>query len=114
MEEKQYFYIGHYTDRQGRYILKIGTTDNLERRRKEHDRNYSKAKTPNGLADGNNFQYDWYIPLSKYNTLRVEDRTRESFIASDFGEYIRNDRFAFAEKPKRIYVEVRKVYEIIL
>lgn len=114
MEEKEYFYIGHYTDKDGRYILKIGTTDNLDRRRKEHNRNYAKTSSQFGFADGEEFVYDWFIPLSKYNTLRVEDRTRESFIHCGFGEFIRNDRFAFAEKPSRIFIQVKKVYEILL
>ena len=114
MEEKEYFYIGHYTDKDGRYILKIGTTDNLDRRRKEHNRNYAKASSQFGFADGEEFVYDWFIPLSKYNTLRVEDRTRESFIHCGFGEFIRNDRFAFTEKPSRIFIQVKKVYEILL
>lgn len=114
MEEKEFFYIGHYIDRAGRYILKIGTTDNLDRRRKEHNRNYAKATSENGFADGQEFIYDWYIPLSKYNTLRVEDRTRESFIFCGFGEFIRNDRFAFIEKPSRVFIGVKKVYEILL
>lgn len=113
MQEKEFFYIGHYYSADGRYILKIGTTDNLDRRQKEHNRNYAKAKE-NGFAEGQSFIYDWFIPLSKYNTLRIEDRTRDSFIASAFGEYIRNDRFAFAEKPDRIFIEVKKVYEILL
>lgn len=114
MNEKEYFYIGHYIDRQGRYILKIGTTDNLDRRRKEHNRNYAKATSLNGFAEGQEFVYDWHIALSKYNTLRVEDTTRESLIYCGFGEYIRNDRFAFTEKPDRIFIGVKKVYEILL
>ena len=109
MLDKEYFYIGHYTDIDGRYILKIGTTDNLDRRRKEHNRNYAKV-----FGNDEKFVYDWYIPLSKYNTLRVEDRTRESFIFCGFGEFIRNDRFAFAEKPSRVFIGVKKVYEILL
>lgn len=114
MNEKEYFYIGHYIDRAGRYILKIGTTDNLDRRKKEHDRNYTKTTSENGFAAGQEFAYDWYIPLSKYNTLRVEDRTRESFIACGFGDFIRNDRFAFAVKPDRVFIGIKKVYEILL
>lgn len=31
--EKEYLYVGHYIDAQGNYILKIGTTNDLARRR---------------------------------------------------------------------------------
>ena len=103
MIEKEYFYIGHYYDPQGNYVLKIGTTNDLDRRKAEHIKNY-------GLP----FEYNWYIPLSKYTTLRVEDRTREIFKFCGFGEYMRNDRFRFAEKPERVYIQVKKVYEILL
>ena len=103
MQEKEYFYLGHYYLPNGEYVLKIGTTDNLDRRQKEHRRNYKTE-----------FEYDWFIPLSKYNTLRVEDNTRESFIACGFGEFMRNDRFVFAEKPSRVFIGVKKVYEVTL
>ena len=33
---KEYLYVGHYIDDEGNYILKVGTTNDLERRRKEH------------------------------------------------------------------------------
>ena len=39
MREKEYLYVGHYIDKDGNYILKVGTTNDLERRRKEHNRN---------------------------------------------------------------------------
>ena len=32
---KEFLYVGHYTDTDGFYIVKIGTTNDLDRRRKE-------------------------------------------------------------------------------
>ena len=40
---KEYLYVGYYIDTQGRYILKIGTTNDLKRRQAEHNRNYKRA-----------------------------------------------------------------------
>ena len=76
--EKEYLYVGHYTDTQGHYLLKIGTTNDLERRRKEHTRNYRRAKNFT-MPPQDEFVYDWFLPLSKYNTLRFEDRNRENW-----------------------------------
>lgn len=100
---KEFLYVGHYIDQNGRYILKIGTTNNLDRRQKEHNRNY-----------GSNFEYDWYLPLSKYNTMRYEDKNREKWKNEGIGEYIRNDRFVCAEKPKSVEVVIRKAYQVAL
>lgn len=115
MQYKEYFYIGHYVDTEGNYVLKIGTTGNLDRRAKEHNRNYARAKT-HTLGIGEEFTYDWWIPLSKYNTLRVEDNTRDSFISCGFGHFVANDRFVFpmAEKPTHLYIGVRKSYRVVL
>ena len=41
--EKEFLYVGHYIDINGDYILKIGTTNDLDRRRKEHTRNYKRS-----------------------------------------------------------------------
>jgi len=100
--EKEYLYVGHYnTDTH--YVLKVGTTNNLERRRKEHCRNYH--------AD---FVYDWTLPLSHYNTLRYEDKTRERW-KQDFPDtFKRNDRFFLDEKPDSVSVVIRKEYRIDL
>lgn len=113
MTEKEYFYIGYYVDTNGNYILKIGTTNELERRRKEHTRNYRKAKT-NTLPPNAEFQYIWYKALSKYNTLRVEDKTRQQFIAEQIGKFVRNDRFLCETKPNFVNVTIRKTYQIAL
>ena len=110
---KEFLYVGHYVDTDGNYILKVGTTNNLERRRKEHTLNYHKTPNhPMPLED--EFLYDWSIKLSKYNTLRFEDETKAKWIAEEIGEYIRNDRFVCKEKPESVNIFIRKNYEIIL
>lgn len=100
---KEFLYVGHYIDQNGRYILKIGTTNDLKRRQKEHNRNYE--------AD---FVYDWHLKLSKYNTLRYEDLNRERWKDQKVGEFVRNDRFVCAEKPTAVTIKIKKLYEIAL
>lgn len=109
--EKEFLYVGHYIDQNGNYVLKVGTTNNLERRQKEHNRNY--AKTPNHPRE-TDFEYDWWRELSKWNTLRYEQKTKDQWREKNFGEYIRNDRFIFERKPRKVFVTIRKTYEIIL
>ena len=112
-KDKEFLYVGHYTTLCGKYVLKVGTTNNLNRRQKEHNRAYSK--TPHyPLAAGTEFEYDWYLPLSKYNTLRFEDKTKEVWKALGLGEYENNDRFVFEEKPTEVEVTIRKTYKISL
>lgn len=111
---KEWLYVGHYIDTQGRYILKVGTTNDLERRAAEHTRNYRKAKKYT-LPAGAVFVYDWFIPLSKYNTVRFEDSTRSQWQKIGVGEYVRNDRFNCGKcKPKAVQVTIRKTYTITL
>lgn len=110
---KEFLYVGHYFDTEGNYILKIGTTNDLDRRKKEHTRNYRKSPH-NSLPEDEEFEYDWYLPLSKYNTLRYEDKNREMWKEAGIGEFIRNDRFVCAEKPNCVLITVRKTYEIAL
>lgn len=112
-KNKDFLYVGHYIDTQGRYILKIGTTNELERRRQEHTRNYRKAKDYTLPRDAS-FEYDWTLPLSKYNTLRFEDKTRKRWQDEQVGEYVRNDRFCCSVKPKRVRITIRKTYEVDL
>lgn len=111
--EKEYLYVGHYIDTQGRYILKIGTTNNLSRRQAEHTRNYKKSPTFTMPKDGK-FEYDWSHPLSKYNTLRYEDKNRLQWILAGIGEFIRNDRFFCPAKPDFVQITIRKTYQIAL
>ena len=35
--EKEYLYVGHYIDTKGNYILKVGTTNNLKNRQRQHN-----------------------------------------------------------------------------
>lgn len=113
MTEKEYLYVGHYTDKNGNYILKVGTTNDLERRRKEHTRNYRKS-TAYTMPNDSEFQYDFSLKLSKYNTLRFEDKTRQRWQNEGFGEFVRNDRFCCKRKPKKVEITIRKTYEIYL
>lgn len=110
---KEFLYIGHYITATGEYILKVGTTNDLSRRQGEHTRNY--RKTPHyPLVAGSQFEYDGFIPLSKFTTLRVEENTKKDWISRQFGQYLNNDRFVFSEKPTKIEIKVRKIYEIAL
>ena len=111
--EKEFLYVGHYIDTDGNYILKIGTTNDLKRRAAEHTRNYKRTKNLT-MPQNSNFVYDWYLPLSKYNTLRFEDSNRKAWQNAEIGTFIRNDRFKCKKKPKKVIVKIRKEYEIIL
>lgn len=111
MTEKEYFYIGYYFDTNNKFILKVGTTNDLERRRKEHTRNYHRAKNYT-LPQNAEFTYVWYIPLSKYNTLRIEDRTRKELTEQGIGKFVRNDRFECETPPDFVNVHIRKTYTV--
>ena len=112
-QPKEFLYVGHYIDKDGNFILKVGTTNDLDRRRKEHNRNYKKS--PNyTMPQGGEFVYDFSLPLSKYNTLRYEDKTRQRWQDEGIGEFVRNDRFYCKKKPKTVKVTIRKTYEIRL
>lgn len=111
--EKEFLYVGHYRDTKGRFILKIGTTNDLERRAAEHTRNYRKAREFTMPPDGR-FKYDWFLRLSKYNTLRYEDLNRALWQKMGIGRFIRNDRFFCEKKPEVIAVTIRKTYLVKL
>ena len=113
MKNKEFLYVGHYIDEEGNYILKIGTTNEPKRRQTDHNRNYRRAKT-NTMPKENSFEYDWLLPLSKYNTLRFEDKNRKKWQEQNVGEFIRNDRFICREKPQFVEVTIRKTYIIEL
>ena len=113
LKNKEFLYVGHYIDTDGNYILKIGTTCDLARRAREHTRNYRKSTTcPMPLE--HSFEYDWYLPLSKYNTLRFEDRNRNAWQEQGIGEFVRNDRFKCTTKPDFVEIAIRKTYQIAL
>ena len=112
--EKEFLYVGHYIDTEGNHILKIGTTNNLERRRKEHTRNYRRSSNYK-LPLGAEFEYDWTLPLSKYNTLRYEDKNRTRWQEMEIGDFVRNDRFNCGDSfPSTIEVKIKKTYVIPL
>lgn len=111
--DKEFLYVGHYTDTSGNFIVKVGTTNDLDRRKAEHTRNYRRAKQYTMPKD-DKFVYDWYLPLSKYNTLRYEDKTRQSWINKNIGKFVRNDRFLCTNRPNFVEVTIRKTYRIPL
>lgn len=113
MDEKEFLYIGHYLDKDGNYMLKIGTTNDLQRRQREHTNKYKKSPKYTMPADGK-FEYDWHIKLSKYNTRRYEDKNREKFILENIGIFVRNDRFCCGKKPQSVTVKIRKEYIVTL
>lgn len=112
-KNKEFLYVGHYYDTSGNYILKVGTTNDLCRRQTEHTRNYRRAKT-NTMPSDSQFAFDFYIPLSKYNTLRYEDKTRKQWQELGIGEFVRNDRFLCKVKPEYVEITIRKTYHIPL
>lgn len=111
--EKEFLYVGHYVDTDGNYILKVGTTNDLKRRKSEHTTNYHKAKRYK-MPKEQKFEYDFTLPLSKYNTLRYEDKTKQAWKDKNFGVYVKNDRFCCEEKPEFVEITIRKTYRIPL
>ena len=110
---KEFLYVGYYVDTEGNTILKIGTTNNLKRRQQEHTRNYKRAKEYTMPKD-ENFTFIWHLPLSKYNTLRYEDKNREEWKNLEIGTFIRNDRFKLKNGITKVPIKIKKNYEIIL
>lgn len=83
-------------------LFKIGTTNDLDRRMKEHKRYYKKDIKVLGV-----------IPVtSEYTTLRVEKQTKEKW-RTEFPEweYRRNDRFIIPQGVTEVEIKVRKVYK---
>lgn len=113
MTDKEFLYVGYYRDTEGVFVLKIGTTNDLARRKSEHTRNYRRAKVHTLPSDAE-FQYLWKIPLSKYNTLRYEDSNKEAWKILNIGQYVRNDRFVLTKVPEMVQVKIRKTYTIPL
>ena len=110
--EKEYLYIGHYIDTLDNYILKVGTTSNLARRLMQHNKFYPTA-VKNPMKKNEQFSHDWFIKLSHANTLKYEASFKEAMRM--IGEnYVQNDRFIFNENPKKIFVTIKKTYEVAL
>ena len=112
--EKEFLYVGHYIDVDGNFVLKVGTTDDLKRRQKEHNTYYAHKAKKCRMAKNSSFEYDWHLPLSKYNTLRFEDRTKAAWKNLEIGKYINNDRFILAEVPEFVEITIKKTYKIKL
>ena len=111
--EKEYLYVGYYISTSGEFVLKVGTTNDLDRRRMEHNRSYKKSPH-HPMKENTTFEYLWFKKLSKYNTLRYEDKTKAEWRAQNIGEYIRNDRFILFAIPQFVPLTIRKTYNIPL
>ena len=111
--EKEYLYVGFYIDENNNYILKVGTTNNLKRRQTEHNRSYRTAKH-NRMAKDSSFNYLWSLPLSKYNTIRYEDKTKDLWKELNIGQFVNNDRFILFNIPQFVEVKIKKTYKIAL
>lgn len=111
MAEKQYLYIGHYYDIDGNFILKVGTTNDLDKRQKQHNTYYKRKAANNPMAENSSFIYDWHHQF--VNVLEYEAKVKEHWKEEYGWTYIRNDRFNCGRRPtERIEVKIRKTYHI--
>ena len=110
-KNKEFLYVGYYFDTENRFILKVGTTNDLNRRQKEHCIKYRKSPDY-ALPKDKTFEYLWCLPLSKYNTLRYEDKTKLKWIEKNIGKYVRNDRFYCESIPEIVEIAIKKTYYI--
>ena len=83
-------------------LYKIGTTNNLKRRMREHEKNYQKP-----------IEVLWVSPAySKWTTLRVETATIEQWKQLEGFEYIRNDRFIINPTIRAVTIKVKKEWVV--
>lgn len=83
---------------------KIGTSCDIMRRMTEHCKYYQEP-----------IYIQWISPaLSKYTTLRIEQRMKKIWKIFDEWEYIKNDRFIIPEDVEKITIKIKKEYEVIL
>ena len=109
---KEFFYLGFYIDIENNFLLKYGTTCELPRRRREHRKKNLELKHYPACEDFP-FEYVWSIPLSKANTLKLEDDFREQAKELGFYKCIQNDRIVLEkELPEVIKIRVKKEYII--
>ena len=114
MRGSNYVYVGHYTDIDGNYILKVGTTNNIRRRTCEHTAAYKEKKKYQMPKDGQ-FVMDWYRPVSYKNSINTENRTRQAWKNEGIGQFIPKDRFnCGATPPRQVKVKIRKEWTIDL
>lgn len=103
MKNKEYIYFIRIGEPAAR-LFKIGTTNNIDRRMKEHKRSYKEDIEILGI-----------IPLtSRFTTLRVEQRMIEKWKTFDGWTYKRNDRFIIPGDVQEVVITVRKDYKIRL
>ena len=83
-------------------LFKIGTTNNMNRRMREHKRYYKQNVEVLGTI----------TVTSEFTTLRVEKLTKQEWQENhpDW-QYLRNDRFIIPEDVKEIEIKVRKTYK---
>ena len=111
---KEFLYVGTYTDTNGNRILKIGTTNDLKVRRRQHN-DYYRNKTKNHImSSSSSFEYIWTHKLSRYNTKRYEDKNRDLWQEMGIGKFLRNDRFVVSEELEEVEITIRKTYKIAL
>ena len=114
MRGSNYVYVGHYTDIDGNYILKVGTTNNIKRRTCEHTAAYKEKKKYQMPKDGQ-FVMDWYRPVSYKNSIKTEDKTRQAWKNEGIGKFIPKDRFnCGATPPRQVKVKIRKEWVVDL
>ena len=114
MRGSNYVYVGHYTDIDGNYILKVGTTNNIRRRTCEHTAAYKEKKKYQMPKDGH-FVMDWYRPVSYKNSIKTENRTRQAWKNEGIGQFIPKDRFnCGATPPSQVKVKNRKEWIVDL
>lgn len=86
--------------KEGKKLVKIGTTNDILRRMKEHSKYYNT-----------DIVIEWISPAySKWTTLRVEDRMKKFWIEKPFWQWVRNDRFLIPDTVSKITITVRKDY----
>ena len=112
---KDYFYIGYYLSTFDMYILKLGRTDDYERRAKEHTRYYKHKVKNQPMKENEQFNYIALLPLSPANADRVERKNLEIFKKLFKDNYIQKERFVFDKLPKILEIlSIRKTYTFIV
>ncbi len=85
-------------------LHKIGTSNSLMRRMKDHLRSYEQ-----------DIYILWISPIySKWTTIRIEAKHIEKWAKENNWEYVRNDRFIIPENVEKISIVVRKEWTFSL